>query len=181
MSVYAERYFRTWERDGRRQLDGKLALAFDDYDERRSSRLGALDWDEHHATYDPDYEFSTVDITRDETGAWTVDDDTKTIAALRERDIEVPNMDTVPLALDVNQRRMAEVDRTCPACHHDRLCSKRDVEGAYPPAERGTAMQAFLDSEQGTHMCVHCRRFFDIQVTSTQSTRDVGVDLSEAM
>lgn len=177
--TYAERYFRSWERDGRRQLGAKLALAFDDYDERRSGRLNALDWQEHHATYNPDYEFTTVD--RDETGAWTVDNDPKTLAALRERGIDVPAIDDVPIALEVNTHRRSEIDRTCPACHNDRLCSKRDIEGAYPPAERGTSMRAFLESDQGTHMCVHCRRVFDIVVTTTQTTRDVGADLSEAM
>lgn len=176
MNGTCERYFRSWTRDDRRNLSPKLALAFDDYDEQRTGRLRSLDWDTHHATYDDEYAFATTD--RD-TGAWTCDDTAQTRAALEERGIHLPP--EIPVALDIQRKRTAEVDRECPACGADSLCSERDIAGAYPPAGRGTAMQAFLESEQGTHLCSYCRRIFSIDITSTQTTRDVGVDLSEAM
>jgi hypothetical protein len=176
--IITERYFRSWERDGRRQLDGKLALAFEDYDEQRTGRLKALDWDDHHATYDPDYEFSTNG--RDELGAWTVDADVTTLSALRERGIDVPDLSEIPVALEVHPRRTSS-PRTCSECGKDRICSEHDVEGAYPPAERGTAMQAFLESDQGTHICTYCRRVFDLDIVGQSDQRRVAQDLAEAM
>lgn len=174
--IYAERYFRSWERDGRRQLSPKLALAFETYDEQRNGRLGALEWDDHHATYDDEYAFAHYDI---EPGAWTVDDDTQTRIALRKRGIEVP--DDPPVALEVTPHRRSSPDRVCPACGAESICSEHDVEGAFPGAERGTAMRALLESDQGTHICTYCRRFWRMETAEAVTTRDVGVDLSEAM
>lgn len=175
--VYAERYFRSWERDGRRQLSPKLALAFETYDEQRNGRLSALEWDDHHATYDEDYSFEYYDVE----GAWTVDYGTQTVAALRERGIDVPPKAEIPVALEVTHHRRSAPDRVCPACGAESICSEHDVEGAFPGAEQGTAMRALLESDQGTHICTSCRRFWNMTTAEAVSTRDVGADLSEAM
>jgi len=111
MTDAIERYFRTWTRDGRRHLDAKLALAWDEYDDQRSGRLSSLEWDDHHATWDDEYQFETTDR---EPGAWTVDDTPATRGALRERGIDIP--EEIPTVLEVDRKRRAEVDRECPEC-----------------------------------------------------------------
>lgn len=181
-TIVAERYFRSWEREGRRQLGEKLAIALDGWDddtEQLRGRLKALDWKEHHATWDPDYEFAHYD--RDESGAWTCDYDTQTVAALRERGLRIPDREAIPVKIDVHHHRRTDPDRNCPACGKDRICSEHDIRGAFPGSERGTAMRALLETREGTHICTYCRRIFSMETAETVQTRDVAVDLSEAM
>jgi hypothetical protein len=93
--VDAERYYRTWEREGRVQRDRKLAVRFPDFDDQRNDRLGAMEWDEHHVRYDDEYQFGRRDVV--ETGAWTLDGTRETIRALRERSVSVPKLSAHPV------------------------------------------------------------------------------------
>lgn len=77
----------------------KLAIGFE-YDEQTSSRLSALEWDEYHCSWTPEYCFAGDDRRDDETGAWTVDCDDEALDVLREEvGIDVPLLGEIPLNL----------------------------------------------------------------------------------
>lgn len=151
----AERYYRTWTRDGRVNRGEKLALRFKEYSERRNGRLNSMDWDEHHIGYDDTYTFARAGVTGE--GAWTCDADRATRRALRDRDISIPLGDSLPLVATVHAYRFDEHRRTCPVCEADSVCSARDLD-AFPRAEWGDAMEVCRESDVVTHLCTSCRR-----------------------
>lgn len=149
----AERYYRTWERDGRVQRDRKLAVRFPDFDDERNDRLHAMDWDEYHVRYDDEYQFGRRDVV--EVGAWTLDATRETIQALRERSVSVPDLGAHPVVDEVHAYRVDEHGRTCPCCDSDSVCSSRDLDAF---AEWSTAMELCRQSDVVTHVCSYCRR-----------------------
>jgi len=154
-SVVGERYFRTWTREERLQRDAKVALRFPEYDEQRSAHLGQMDWDDHHVTYDADYQFAQSGVA--DTGAWTADASRETVAALRERSVSVPDLDALPVVAKVAAYRVDTDGRTCPVCEADSVCSARDL-AAFPRGERTRAMELCEASGVVTHVCTYCRR-----------------------
>jgi DNA-binding CsgD family transcriptional regulator len=151
--VDAERYYRTWERDGRVQRDPKLAVRFPGFDDERNDRLGAMEWDEYHVRYDEDYQFGRRDVI--ETGAWTLDASRETIQALRERSVSVPKLGAHPVVDEVHAYRVDKDGRTCPCCDSDSVCSSRDLDAF---VEWSTAMELCRQSDVVTHVCSYCRR-----------------------
>jgi len=175
--VIAERYFRTWTREERVNRDAKLALRFPEYDEQRSAHLGDMEWDDHHVTFNGDYEFAQTGVT--DTGAWTADASRATIAALRERSIPVPKLDAHPIVGRVHAYRVDTDGRTCPVCEADSVCSSRDLDAF---AEWSTAMELCRDSGVVTHVCAFCRRLL-VNVAEYVDGNDDGGEsvLLEAM
>lgn len=149
----AERYYRTWERDGRLVRDAKLAIRFPEFDEQRNGRLQAMDWDEHHVTYNDGYAFARQDVS--DTGAWTLDADRAAVEALRERSISVPDLGALPVADEVHAYRTDNHGRTCPQCESDSVCSSRDLDAF---SEWSTPMELCRQSDRVTHVCTQCRR-----------------------
>jgi DNA-binding CsgD family transcriptional regulator len=151
--VDAERYYRTWERDGRVQRDAKLAVRFPGFDDNRNDRLNAMDWDEYHVRYDDEYVFGRRDVT--EAGAWTLDASRETIHALRDRSVSVPDLGAYPVVDEVHAYRVDDHGRTCPCCDSDSVCSSRDLDAFH---EWSTAMELCRQSDVVTHVCTYCRR-----------------------
>lgn len=174
--VDAERYYRTWEREGRVQRDRKLAVRFPDFDDQRNDRLGAMEWDEHHVRYDDDYQFGRRDVV--ETGAWTLDATREAVQALRERSVSVPDLGAHPVVGEVHAYRVDEHGRTCPCCDSDSVCSSRDLDAF---AEWSTAMELCRQSEVVTHVCSYCRRLLVNVVEYVAADGDDGDPVLGAM
>jgi|APHM01.1.fsa_nt_gi hypothetical protein len=153
-----ERYFRTWTREGRIHRDAKVALSLHDHgDEETRERLGNLEWDAHHATYDPEYEF----VSAVERGCWTFDTDITTLETVRDI-VTVPPLDTMPLVATTLPRREDLDPFECvnPDCSVNEAHSGKDLR-AYPslggPAIEITQM---TDFETVSHVCLECRSLF---------------------
>lgn len=151
-----ERYFRTWTQDGRIHRSEKIALSLRTYDEKAQTRLSDLEWEDHHCTYDPHYEFESAT----EQGGWTFDNDTKTIHKVREV-AHVPPVETIPVVAETIPRR-EDVDLfLCanPECDSKRAHSARDLE-AYPRLD-GPGVEITQESETVSYMCLACRALFE--------------------
>jgi hypothetical protein len=151
-----ERYFRTWMQEGRVHRDGKIALALRTRDEQAQNRLSDLEWDEHHCTYDPDYEFESAT----EQGAWTFDNNPETIRSVREV-AHVPPVETIPVVAETIPRRDDLDLAACsnPECDQKRTHSGRDLD-AYPRLD-GPGVEITQESEVVSSMCLACRALFE--------------------
>jgi len=151
-----ERYFRTWTRDGRIHRDAKVALSLHgDSDEQTRDRLGNLDWDAHHATYNPEYEF----VSAVEDGCWTFDTDRTTLARVRDI-VHVPPLDTMPLVATTLPRREDLDPFACinPDCSTNEAHSDKDLL-AYPRLS-GPAIEITKTSDAVSHVCLDCSTLF---------------------
>jgi len=151
-----ERYFRTWTRDGRIHRDAKVALSLHgDGDGETRDRLGNLDWDAHHCTYDPEYEF----VSAVEDGCWTFDTDRTTLARVRDI-VHVPPLDTMPLVATTQPRREDLDPFACinPDCSVNEAHSDKDLL-AYPRLS-GPAIEITKTSDAVSHVCLDCRTLF---------------------
>jgi transposase len=179
-----ERFFRTWTREGRIHRDEKIALSLKSYDERAQNRLGALEWDEHHCTYDPQYNFASAP----ERGAWTFDNDIETVLKVREV-AHVPPVDRIPVIAETTPRREDVDPFLCvnTECDSDRAHSARDLD-AYPRLD-GSGVEVTQKSEVVSHICLSCRSLFEpvpvgvVNETSECDSDNSGSDgvLVEAM
>jgi predicted transcriptional regulator len=151
-----ERYFRTWMQDGRICRDAKVALSLHHaVDEDVRDRLGNLDWDAHHATYDPEYEF----VSAVERGCWTFDTDRTTLASVRDI-VHVPPLDTMPLVATTLPRREDLDPFACtnPDCSTNEAHSDKDLL-AYPQLS-GPAIEITKTSDAVSRVCLDCRTLF---------------------
>jgi len=151
-----ERYFRTWTRDGRTHRDAKVALSLHhNADEDARERLSNLNWDAHHATYDPEYEF----VSAVENGAWTFDTDRVTLETVREL-VHVPPTDSMALVATTLPRREDLDPFACinPDCSVNEAHSDKDLL-AYPRLS-GPAIEITKTSDAVSHVCLECRTMF---------------------
>jgi hypothetical protein len=155
----AELFFRTWWRKGTIQRDPKVALQPAEYDEEVNDRLSGLSWDDHHATYDTDYTFLSS-RRADGPGAWTVDADPATLAAVQNAGAYLPDPDDLPVVAETHTVRLESTRAgTCPECPDGgNLISRRGTD-AYPSL-RGPAADVLEADGPVTHLCLACRRFF---------------------
>lgn len=159
-----ERYYDRYDRkDGTTAWYERLAIGFE-YDEQLQSRLSALDWDTYHAKWDDEYEFQNG-----ETGAWTCDSDTQTLAALRDRGILVPeDADGIPIHAEAHELTGSPVERECRKCRAEKIISTTEIERVYPA--QPTPMQiATHESTDATHFCRGCESFFEFVGTADKS------------
>jgi hypothetical protein len=155
-----ERYFRTWTSNGRINRDAKVALSLENHgDDRTREHLSNLEWESHHCTFDPEYEFVSA---VEDAGCWTFDTDTATLSAVREA-VTLPPLDELPLVAETIPKREDCDPFTCtnPECSADRAHSSRDLD-AYPrlsgPAIEVTQMSDF---ETVSYVCLECRAMFE--------------------
>lgn len=152
--AHVERFYRTWTDDGTVYRQPKVAVRLREFDERTNRRLGALDWDTHHVTWNDEYEFGAYPT--DETGAWTADATTDAAIALREAGVPLPPLDELALVATTWPWRTAD-GRDCCVCEHGRVASERDLD-AYPAVGRHGIVVAVRESPVVTHLCLACRR-----------------------
>lgn len=172
-----ERYFRTWRRDGRIQRDGKVAIQPANYDEQRSNALGALEWEDHHARWDDEYEFASA---RDTVGAWTFDADGETLVAVRDL-LHVPELGELPVVASVRRRVCPQMTRSsqCESCGAATVHSERELS-VYPELS-GPAVRLVESSDVVTHLCVRCRVLYGAVPTTPVDDGDDELSISEAM
>lgn len=172
-----ERYFRTWRRDGRIQRDGKVAIQPAEYDEQRSNALGALEWEDHHARWDDEYEFASA---RDTVGAWTFDADGETLAAVRDL-LHLPELGELPVVASVRRRVCPQMTRlsSCEACGAAGVHS--ECELSVYPSLSGSAVKIVERSDVVTHLCVQCRTLYGAVPTAPVDDGDDELSISEAM
>lgn len=179
-----ERFYNRHDRkDGTTAWYEALAIAFE-FDEQLSGRLSALDYDEYHCVWDSEYELENGEV-----GAWTCDTDTETLAALRERDIPVPETpDEIPVNAESRRINPSQIDRECALCGEASMLSIREVRDTYPTPT--TRMRILLEeSVDATHLCRSCGEFFECPEYGTQGeerdeqggTDDSEFNLAEAM
>lgn len=147
-----ERYHRKWRRDGRIYRDRKIAIQLAEYDEQTVDRLGTLDWDEYHCTYDPDHSC----LFADEAGAWTLDATEAARDRLDAFGIVCPPLEDLPLSGKVSALSLN--GRECPACESESICSSRDLD-AFPSWTDD--MEIARESVEISHICMNCRRWFE--------------------
>lgn len=178
-----ERYLNPYSRG--RSDTAKLAICVE-YDERLTNRLQALDWDDHHAQYDPEYRSQ-----QGHEGAWTLDSDTKTLETIRERTpLRVPALDECPInptpfrdgtaRITIVSKPPQRVSRTCSRCGEDRILSARDFEGVY---KRPLCLRSelLLADASVTHICMACDTLFSIpRDTRSSMSRAMGTPPEEA-
>jgi hypothetical protein len=147
-----ERYYRTWMQDSRIRRDGKIALSLASYDEQVVERLKSLEWEEHHCTYNSDYQFIA---NTQSPGAWTFDNSTETRAAVIESGVYIP--DNLPVVARVVPRREDANPSVCPntMCEADRAHADKDLS-AYPRLS-GPGVEIVAKSDVVTHICLSCR------------------------
>lgn len=173
-----ERYARTWTDDeGTVHRQQKLAVRRTPYDERTNRRLGALDWDTHHATWNDDYPFRSA--STDEAGAWTVDATQETVAAVRDAGVPVPPLDRLALIARTWPWRPDD-GRTCPVCDADQVASEADLD-AFPTVDRLAVVETVRASLVVTHVCLGCRRPLVETVDDDDGDHDLADDLAEVM
>jgi len=175
--AHLERYYRTWTDEGTLRRQQKLAVRRTPYDERTSDRLGALDWDEHHATWNDDYPFRSA--ATDEAGAWTADATQETVAAVREAGVPVPPLDELALVARTWPWRHAD-GRTCPVCRDDRVASEADLD-AFPAVDRLAVVETARASPVVTHVCLGCRRPLVHDTDDEDADHDLADGLAEVM
>jgi hypothetical protein len=175
--AHLERYYRTWIDDYTVHRQQKVAVRPTAYDERTSDRLGALDWDEHHATWTDDYEFASEPT--DEGGAWTADATQETVAAVREAGVPVPPLDQLALVVQTWPWRPDD-GRTCPVCGADQVASEADLT-AYPSVDRLAVVETVRASPAVTHVCLGCRRPLVHDTDDEDADHDLADGLAEVM
>lgn len=148
-----EKYYRTWTNNGRICRDGKIALSLASYDEQIVDRLQSLEWEQHHCTYDPDYQFIANTQSR---GAWTFDDSTQTRAAVIEAGVYIPD-DNLPVVAHTVPRREDTDPFVCPneSCDAHEAHADKDLQ-AYPRLD-GAGIEIAAESDVVTHICLNCR------------------------
>jgi len=152
--AHVERYFRTWVQNGRVHRQAKVAVRLVEFAQDVSDRLGRLDWDDHHATWNDDYTFVTG--ADGEPGAWTADADPTTAAAMRRAGVPLPPLDDLATVAEV-WPRYSSAGRECPVCHADAVCSRRDLDAFHSLGTAGSLVARGASS----HVCLSCRRFLD--------------------
>jgi len=147
-----EKYYRTWTNNGQICRDGKIALSLATHDEQVTERLESLSWEQHHCTYNPDYQF--VAHTESD-GAWTFDDSTETRAAVSEAGVCIP--DNLPVVAHTVPRREDTDPFVCPnsSCDVHQAHADKDLS-AYPRLD-GPGIEITAESDVVTHICLNCR------------------------
>jgi hypothetical protein len=172
----AERYYRTWVRDGRIHRDAKVALSLHyAADGETRERLGNLEWDAHHCTYNPEYEF----VSAGDDGAWTFDADRTTVSAVRDI-AHVPPVETLPLVAETLPRREDADPFACvnPDCSSNRAHADKDLQ-AYPELS-GPAIDIVAHSDVASHVCLDCRSLFTpVPVGPIEDGTEDGTDASD--
>jgi hypothetical protein len=148
-----EQYYRTWTNNGRICRDGKIALSLAAYDEQIVARLQSLEWNQHHCTYDPDYQFVAHTESR---GAWTFDNDAETRAKIGDTGIYIPD-DNLPVVAHTVPRREDTDPFVCPneSCDAHEAHADKDLQ-AYPRLS-GPGVEIVAESDVVTHICLNCR------------------------
>lgn len=152
------------KRDG---LSAKLAVRYDK-DEQKNSRMNALEWDEHHCTWDDDYQL--LDGT---TGAWTLDRSTQSLHYLRSTvQLGIPPTDEIPWNVPTYPTSPGSNPRKCEACGEEAVLG---VRGLRASGYRRTLLDEALsvpvpddvDAPNAEQVCTACRQFYEYRVHET--------------
>lgn len=136
-----------------------LAVGFE-YDEQTTTRLGSLDWDQHHNEYNPEYQWSHGEPPET---TYTLDRSPAALEFLREIcGLRVPPVEKIDWNVDVYTTTPIPKSRKCEACREESILGPAGLRACNL---HNTPEMEVIDSDTNDagHVCTNCQQFYDYQ------------------